>query len=244
MKILNLGCGTKTSQRNEIINIDWSVYLKIKSTPILNTLIPFFMNSERRARYKNLPQNILVHDLSKGIPFADNTIKAVYNSHILEHIDRDKAHLFLKEANRVLIPGGIIRIVVPDLELLIKRYLDHIQKCDDNVDEVAKHDEYIDPILEQSVRREAVGTKKQNKIRRYIENLILGDARQRGETHQWMYDRHNLSSLLLQCGYNDIKIMTYTTSEIPNWQSYELDTDDEGNPHKKDSLYIEAKKII
>ena len=41
---------------------------------------------------------------------------------MLEHLDRDEVKRFLKEAKRVLIEGGIIRLVVPDLEKLIIQY--------------------------------------------------------------------------------------------------------------------------
>ena len=30
MRIINLGCGTKTCQNPDVINIDWSIYLVLK----------------------------------------------------------------------------------------------------------------------------------------------------------------------------------------------------------------------
>ena len=54
----------------------------------------------------------MVHDLSKGIPFDDNSVDVVYHSHLLEHIDRKNVPTFLKEIRRVLKPRGIHRIVV------------------------------------------------------------------------------------------------------------------------------------
>ena len=47
-----------------------------------------------------------------------------------------------------------------------------------------QHDDYVGAIIEQCVRKEAAGTSKQKNVRRFIENIILGDARKRGETHQ------------------------------------------------------------
>jgi len=43
---------------------------------------------------------------------------------MLEHLDREEAKLFLREALRVLKSGGIIRLVLPDLGKLIKEYFE------------------------------------------------------------------------------------------------------------------------
>jgi hypothetical protein len=70
----------------------------------------------------------------------------------------------------------------------------------------------------------------------------LGGARERGETHQWMYDRVNLSAILRSNGFTDIKVQDYDQSDIPNWSKLALDVDAEGNQYKKLSLYMEATK--
>ncbi|HPS54840.1 MAG TPA: hypothetical protein PLP05_04520, partial [Sedimentisphaerales bacterium] len=110
------------------------------------------------------------------------------------------------------------------------------------VSEIKKHDSYIAEIILQSVRKEAYGTSLQKPFRRFMENLLLGDARKRGENHLWMYDRFNLQSLLEEVGYRQVKIMTYNTSSIPNWESYGLDTRECGKPYIQNSLYVEALK--
>ncbi len=55
-------------------------------------------------------------DLSR---FADGTFGEVYASHVLEHFDY-KAGIAtaLKEWHRVLAPGGVLRLSVPDLDTL------------------------------------------------------------------------------------------------------------------------------
>src|SRR6185436_6938347 len=62
-------------------------------------------------------------DVRKGLPFADRTFDAVYCSHVLEHLSQRQAASLLQHMHRVLRPGGIIRIAVPDLETLTKEYL-------------------------------------------------------------------------------------------------------------------------
>ncbi len=242
MKILNLGCGTKTSDKPGVINIDWSIYLRLKRRKILIPVLSLFIKGERLERFISLPDNIMVHNLAKGIPFDSNSVDVVYHSHMLEHLDRCGAEKFLFEVKRVLKPGGIHRIVVPDLEKSCMAYISHISACETNPDNSDNHDSYIAALLEQSVRREAFGTSRQNPFRRFTENLILGDARRRGETHQWMYDRINLKVKLTNIGYKEIHIQNYNTSLIQNWTEYGLDVDEKGNQYKPESLYVEALK--
>jgi len=241
MKILNLGCGTKTCNKSGVINIDWSIYLRLKKK-IFTPIVPLFIKGERLEKFNSLPENILVHNLAKGIPFDTDSVDAVYHSHMLEHLDKDVAEKFLIEIKRVLKPGGIHRIVVPDLEKACRDYIVHISFCETNPDESDNHDICIARLLQQSVQKEAYGTSQQSPLRRFVENLILGDARRRGETHQWMYDRINLKSKLLNIGYKDVYLQDYNTSLIPDWNEYALDVDDKGNQYKPESLYVEALK--
>ena len=55
-------------------------------------------------------------DLSR---FADHTFCELYASHVLEHFDYNGELLAaLKEWRRVLTPGGVLRLSVPDLDIL------------------------------------------------------------------------------------------------------------------------------
>lgn len=57
-------------------------------------------------------------DLNNPLPFADNTVDRIFIEHGLEHIDSAHGMRFLAEAHRVLKPGGVIRICVPELARL------------------------------------------------------------------------------------------------------------------------------
>lgn len=242
MKILNLGCGTKVSSDPAVTNIDWSVYLRLKRSWIFRTMVPLFVSGDRLTRYRSLGKNILVHNLAKGIPFASNTVDVVYHSHMLEHLDREVAVAFLQEVKRVLRPGGVQRIVVPDLEQLCRTYLEHVATCDSSPGEAPHHEAHIAAFIEQCVRREGYGTLRQPPVRRFLENLILGDARARGETHQWMYDRISLEHLLTRLGYQSPRLQHYNTSQIPEWSAYGLDLNESGGELRPGSLYLEATK--
>ena len=242
MKILNVGCGTKTSSDPRVVNLDWSMYLVIKSNPVLRRLSRLFLSKTRQERLDRLPDSIVVHDLRKGIPFDAGSVDAVYHSHFLEHLDPPIARLFLQEVWRVLKPGGIQRIVVPDMERLCASYLNHLQACLTDSSQIPQHDGYVAAIIEQAVRREGVGASEQSPAWRTVDRLLLGDARKRGETHQWMYDRINLPHMLQSVGYHHVNVEHFDTSGIPDWNRFGLDRNDNGGEYKPESVYIEAFK--
>lgn len=61
-------------------------------------------------------------DLSR---FTDGSILEIYASHVIEHLGfRTELPTALREFNRVLIHGGILRVSVPDLDTLCNLFLD------------------------------------------------------------------------------------------------------------------------
>jgi predicted SAM-dependent methyltransferase len=57
------------------------------------------------------------------IQYADNSINAIYASHLLDHLSRNKkVDEALSEWYRVLEPGGILRVAVSDFEMVVKMY--------------------------------------------------------------------------------------------------------------------------
>ena len=97
MKYLNLGCGNWYSK--DWINVD------------------FISDNEYVQQF----------DLTNGIPFSDNSFEVIYHSHVLEHFNKEYALSFLRECYRVLTPTGIIRVVVPDLEGIVKEYIANLE---------------------------------------------------------------------------------------------------------------------
>ena len=101
MKILNIACGSRISPdtTHEWENIDFS--------PL-----------DKRVKKVNL---------LKRLPYAQNYFDVAYSSHFLEHLSKENAPVFLREVWRVMKIGGILRIVVPDLENVVKEYLNIIE---------------------------------------------------------------------------------------------------------------------
>jgi len=62
------------------------------------------------------------HDVTRRWPFPDNEFDLVYSEHVLEHFDLKTGRHILSEAFRVLIPGGTLRIAMPDLDYVVKMY--------------------------------------------------------------------------------------------------------------------------
>jgi predicted SAM-dependent methyltransferase len=69
------------------------------------------------------PRAELIVFLERRLPFPDRSLQRIYLEHVLEHVPYATALFFLKEARRVLQPGGVLRVAVPDLEDLALGYL-------------------------------------------------------------------------------------------------------------------------
>jgi SAM-dependent methyltransferase len=239
-RILNVGCGARPSPNT--INVDWSPYIRLATHPGIARIVRVFLTPTRRERLDAFAGQAVAHDLRKGLPFDTDSATAVYASHFLEHLDREDAPGFLAEAFRVLEPDGYIRLVVPDLELLCLAYIDTLPDPDTEVTLAEDHDLAIEALLEQSVRRESAALTEARARRRKVERMLLGDARQKGETHQWMYDRINLPALLTSIGFIEPEVLSYKESGIPGWDKVVLDERHDGSEYKPGSLYVEARK--
>lgn len=67
-------------------------------------------------------------DIQSGLPFEDGSVDVCYSSHVLEHLTIEAGSAFVRECHRVLRHRGIIRIVVPDLENIVREYLRLLEK--------------------------------------------------------------------------------------------------------------------
>lgn len=65
----------------------------------------------------------LVVDLEHPLPFPDRSAEAIFAEHVLEHFAAPVALALVEECHRVLAPGGVLRIVVPDFAPVAATYL-------------------------------------------------------------------------------------------------------------------------
>jgi len=73
---------------------------------------------------------------------------------------------------------------------------------------------------------------------------LLGDARARGETHQWMWDRVNIRAALAGVGFSDIVVRSWEESAIPDWKNTGLERASDNTEYKPESLYVECRKPL
>lgn len=58
-----------------------------------------------------------------NMDLPDNSCDVVFCSHVFEHIPHIKLPMVISEINRVLKPGGVFRMLTPDLEIIAKAYV-------------------------------------------------------------------------------------------------------------------------
>lgn len=121
---LNLACGNSYVANSDWINLDY-----VSSSPYV-----------RQA------------NLLETLPFDSNSISLVYSSHFFEHIPLHQVPSFLKECHRVLKPGGVIRLVLPDFEEMCREYLTQLDGGD-----YTKAKLCVIDIVDQCVRLERGG---------------------------------------------------------------------------------------
>jgi SAM-dependent methyltransferase len=106
-------------------NTDVTPHLFVARVPGLAWLLHRLgvIGPDRYAAYRSGSFRSLHYlDVGRRFRFEDDTFEAVYASHLLEHLDRAAAERCLTEVYRVLRPGGVVRIAVPDLDAVVGHY--------------------------------------------------------------------------------------------------------------------------
>lgn len=69
------------------------------------------------------PHGGIKQDLTKRLPYLDDSVDHIFTEHFIEHITWDEGVALMKECKRVLKADGRIRISTPDLRYLVEQYL-------------------------------------------------------------------------------------------------------------------------
>lgn len=138
--------------------------------------------------YKKHDATDFVLDVMKGLPFEENSCHLIYHEHFLEHLTTDQADFFLKECYKILMPGGCMRIAMPSLEEVIKKYSSQNWKDQDWL--TWPEYQFIE------TRAEMV-------------NIAM-----RSWGHQWLYDKEELSRRLVKAGFKDIRDASWGNSDL------------------------------
>jgi predicted SAM-dependent methyltransferase len=166
---LNIGCGT--DYKDGWINID--------------------NNSDN-----NIEKLDLNWDLRFPLPFEDNTVDFIFNEHFFEHLSPEDGVRVMADLRRVLKPSGILRIAMPDLEVVVNNYLNvPLNK---------------DPVIK------AFGFDYIQTPAEWI-NMSF-----RFWGHEWLYDWEELERRLRQAGFTNIKRVTLRKSKHEELKNLEI----------------------
>jgi len=160
-----------------------------------------------------------LYDCRRSLPFADGSVRAIFCEHFFEHLDYvEEVPYFLSECRRVLEPGGVIRIVVPDMG----RYMEAYARGG------WRRLEKIRPL--KRGRRDAYFGCRYN-TRMELLNVVL----RQGHQHKFGYDLETLRFLLKRYGFAKIARRSFGRSALP-----ELLLD--APLRASESLYVEAAR--
>ncbi len=124
-------------------------------------------------------------DLRNGIPFSDNSISKIYSSHLFEHLTFAEASGLMKECLRVLKPGGVFSVCVPNAKLYVDAYVK------DDKAFWASNSRFM-PAYN--------GTTKMD----YLNYIAYMDGH-----HKYMFDEENLLAVLTKNGFRNAKTRSF-----------------------------------
>ena len=210
---INIGCGQTPTRGWR--NFDNSLSLRLSKIPLLPDFLLKLKFLERpQYQFIRFARETMIEygDATKGLPVQDESLDVLYSSHMLEHLDRNEADKFLKEAFRVLRPGGIVRIAVPDIKKKVEQYI-----------ESGDADAFI-----ESTR---LCVPRPRSLAQRLRLLLVGTR-----NHQWMYDGNSLCRLLQKHGFVETEVLPAGQTKISGHEPLDLQ---EG---ASESVYVEAEK--
>lgn len=133
------------------------------------------------------PQADFYWHLGEPLPLPDDSVDALYSSHLLEHLTFEQTQRLLKECLRVLKPGCEISICVPNARLFIEHYMGVRELPDDFF--------AWEGAFNHTTRIDAVN---------YIAYL--------GGEHTYMFDQENLEFVLRSAGFESVRARDFDPS--------------------------------
>jgi predicted O-linked N-acetylglucosamine transferase (SPINDLY family)/predicted SAM-dependent methyltransferase len=147
----------------------------------------------------NHPNVDLLCDVREGLPFENASCSLIYNEHVLEHLTVEEGLFFLKECQRVLQPGGTLRVAMPNLEYIVEHY---------------KSENWRNQNWLKWPEFQFVQTRAE------MINICF-----RWWEHKWLYDLEELTRRLSEVGYSKIRNVTWGESTIPEFKNRETRED-------------------
>jgi SAM-dependent methyltransferase len=177
------------------VNFDASPTLRLERLPLVGKII-----SVNKTRF---PDGVIYGDIVKGLPVAPGSAAGVYSSHVLEHLPYGDVGAALRNTLKILRPGGIFRVIVPDLEERAHAYLARLASEEPG----AGH---------AFVRSTLMGTEARTRGLLSMVRSHLGNS-----AHLWMWDRLSLRHALQDAGFDRIRQCEFNDSSDPRFSEVE-----------------------
>jgi len=167
---------------------------------------------------------ILRMDATKPFPIPDLSFDYVFCEHMIEHITWQEGALMFSECNRILKPGGKIRIATPDLNVLLRLY------CSNGSPE---GDAYIRWETDTFI----------DYINQYRPAFVINNAFYNWG-HRFLYDKVLLEIALRQAGFVDIVSCLQNESSDENLRGIEHHGRNAGNEDmiEFETMVMEARR--
>jgi predicted SAM-dependent methyltransferase len=164
-------------------------------------------------------------NLDWPLPFTHGSVRRVYLPFILEHLFyQEQAHRLLHEVLRILEPGGVVRIVVPDMEAMLHAY------AAGDIDHFAAHRQ-----------KWAWANLVEHPLEFVVAWIGLAQPRMDFFNHKMGYDFAVLKALLDDVGFEQIRRCRYQGSPHPELRIDTTSKDaDAGSPEGSLALFVEA----
>lgn len=146
-------------------------------------------------------RNIVYLDATRTFPFPDNSFDYVFSEHMIEHIDFADARFMLGECQRVLRPGGRLRVATPELGALIDLHSAPRNNAQAH---------YLRWIVDN-----CLGDVTHNEATFVINNAF------RAWGHRFLYDHETLRETLSRCGFEQLRNWAPGNSEDENLRGIE-----------------------
>ena len=185
--------GAGSSGPGDWLNFDCSPTLRLQKLPFVGGLI-------RRCCNTQFADNVRYGDIIRGLPVADRSAKGVYCSHVLEHLSLADLRIALRNTHRIMAPGGMFRIVLPDLRHIAEKYV-----SDQGPDAAPTF-----------MRETLLGTETRARGLIGLLRAWLGNAE-----HLWLWDYQSLSRELVDVGFHGIRRAYYEDSADPMFRATE-----------------------
>ena len=143
--------------------------------------------------------HVTVCNLLKQWPWDENTVSCIYAGELWEHFEYPDAVRVTAQAFRVLSPGGVLRVCVPDGVAFWRNYL----QLFDSISYQPRHARSAQPLRQHvALYFREIATRRS----------VFGSM---GHTHKWQFDEIQLIELFESQGFTSVERMPLHVSRIP-----------------------------